>query len=399
MADDHRIRVAHVITRMILGGAQENTLLTVLGLRDDPRYRPLLVTGPSLGPEGSLLERARASGVDVHVIGSLRRAIHPVLDFVSFWRLLAFFLRARPTIVHTHSAKAGILGRLAAWVARVPVIVHTVHGLSFHPYQSRWLNALYIALERLVAPMTDRWICVADAMRDQSLAAGIGDVSRYVTIRSGMELEPFLQAASRRDAVRADFGFAASDVVFAKVARLAVLKGHEFLLAAFQSLALQYPQARLLLVGDGALRAELEAEVQVRGLAARVTFTGLVPPERIPELLAASDAVVHASLREGLARVLPQAYLCGRPVIAFDVDGAREVVVPGHPGWLVPPGDVAALARAMQARLEDAATAFRMAEQGREVALRQFSAAAMVRDIRAEYEQRVPPGTLPAVPA
>jgi glycosyltransferase involved in cell wall biosynthesis len=370
---------------MILGGAQENTLLTVEGLQRDPRFQVLLVTGPALGPEGSLLERARRSGIEVEVIGSLRRAIHPGHDLEALARLWPRLRRFAPHIVHTHSAKAGILGRLAARLAGVPIVVHTIHGLSFHPYQSPRLNRLYILAERLVAPLTDEWICVADAMREQSLAAGIGRAERYVTIPSGMEIAPFLAAAERRSAVRSELGYAGDEFVFVKVARLFELKGHEYVLHAFREVAAACPRSRLLLVGDGVLRARLEALAHRSGVGDRVRFTGLVPPDRIPELLHAADAVVHASLREGLARVLPQAFLCRRPVIAFDVDGAREVVIPQRTGLLVPPRDVAGLAGAMRAVVDDPETAHRLAERGHDQVVSRYGADAMVAAIARRY--------------
>ncbi len=385
------IVVLHVITRMILGGAQENTLLTLEGLQRNPRFDARLVTGPALGPEGSLLERARAGGIPVEVVDSLRREIHPLHDLAALAALVRIFRRVRPRIVHTHSAKAGILGRAAAWLTRVPVVIHTVHGLSFHPYQSRWLNRLYVLAERVVAPVTDAFVTVAEAMRDQSLAVGIGTPDRYRTIASGMELEPFFAAAGDRDRVRAELGFSPDEVVFAKVARLFELKGHEYVLAAFRALANDHPRARLLFIGDGIRRAELEAEAEQMGIRARVTFLGLVPPERIPPLLHAADAVVHASLREGLPRVVPQALLCRRPVVAFDVDGAREVVVPGRTGALVPARDVLGLERAMRDVLTDPETARSLAEQGCREVRERFSARGMVLELIRLYDRLSPP--------
>ncbi len=405
------LRVVHVITRMILGGAQENTLLTLEGLHRDRRFRVRLVTGPAVGPEGSLLERAHAAGLEVEIVDRLCREIRPRDDAEALARLVLSLRRTRPHLVHTHSAKAGILGRIAARLARVPVVVHTVHGLSFHPYQPRRLRAAYILAERMVAPLTDEWICVAEAMREQSLAAGIGVPARYVTIPSGMELEPFLAASDRRGPVRAELGYAPGVFVFAKVARLFELKGHELLLPAFREVAAGFPQARLLLIGDGILRAELAASTVRLGIADRVRFAGLVPPERIPELLHAADAVVHASLREGLARVLPQGLLCGRPVVAFDVDGAREVIRTGQTGFLVPPGDVTGLSAAMRAILTDPEGARRMAEIGRAEVRARFAAPAMVAAIAERYrilaarripardcESRSPSGGLQPIP-
>ena len=181
------IKVYHVITRMIIGGAQENTLYTVEGLHADPRFDVKLITGPAVGPEGDLLARGRSKGIAVTVIRHMRRAINPVRDLIVFLQLWRMFVRERPHIVHTHSSKAGILGRLAAWFAGVPVIIHTIHGLPFHPYQSRAQNRLYVFLEKLCTRVSHKIIVVANAMRDTCLARGIGTASRYVRIFSGME--------------------------------------------------------------------------------------------------------------------------------------------------------------------------------------------------------------------
>ena len=139
------MRVLHVITRLILGGAQENTLLTVEGLMREPDVDVALATGPAIGPEGDLFHRAHAHGVPLYVIDALRREIHAGRDVASVRDLLAVIRRFRPDIVHTHSSKAGILGRFAARLCHVPVIVHTIHGLPFHPYETRFNNAVYVA--------------------------------------------------------------------------------------------------------------------------------------------------------------------------------------------------------------------------------------------------------------
>jgi len=380
------VRCMHVITRLILGGAQENTLLTCEGLQGRGGYDVTLVTGPALGPEGSLMERARRRGVRLVILPSLRRAVHPLRDIASYRALLDLFRRERPEIVHTHSSKAGILGRFAARRAGAPVVIHTIHGPPFYRGQNCLANAVFRALERRAARCTNRLISVADAMTDQFVAARVAERERFVTIYSGMEVERFLGGREVRDDVRAELGFGPGEMVIGKIARLFHLKGHEDVLWSFARVSGEHPEARLLFVGDGILRKALEARAEELGVRGRVRFAGLVSPERIPDMIKAMDLLVHASLREGLARVLPQALLSGCPVISYDVDGAREVVVNEETGFLVPAGSREGLARAMAAALSDPARARAMAERGRERFADRFRWETMVRRIAEVYE-------------
>lgn len=358
------MRVAHIITRLILGGAQENTLLTCEDLLRDYGDDVLLISGPPLGREGSLLERARRNGVPVELVPDLRRAIHPWRDVRSYVALRRILRRFRPEVVHTHSGKAGLLGRQAAWSLGVPVVVHGVHGAPFHPYQSGAARAFFRACECYAARRCHAFISVSDAMTDLMVAAGVAPRERFTTIYSGMEVEPFLQAARHRERVRAELGYAPEQVVIGKVARLFHLKGHADVICAAKRVVAACPEARFLFVGDGVLRDALQRQMARLGLSGHFKFTGLVPPERIPELLSATDLVVHASLREGLARVLPQALLAGRPVVSYDVDGAREVVLPGETGLLVVPRDVGGLAEAIVRLVQDPALRVRLGEAG-----------------------------------
>jgi glycosyltransferase involved in cell wall biosynthesis len=381
------LRVVHVITRLILGGAQENTLLTCEDLARDYGDDVLLVTGPPLGPEGSLLDRAKANRVPLAIVDSLRRAIHPLRDLRAYGELKRLLRDFRPDVVHTHSAKAGLLGRLAASAVGVPEIVHSVHGAPFHPYQSWPAREFFRWCEWFAARRTTAIISVADAMTDQLVAAGVAPRERFTTIYSGMEVEPFLAADVRRDDMRAELGYKPEHVVVGKIARLFHLKGHEYVIAAAREVVARHPQARFLFVGDGVLRAALEAQAAQAGLRDHIRFVGLVPPERIADYIGAMDLVVHASLREGLARVLPQALIAAKPVVSYDVDGAREVVLPGETGYLVPPRAVRPLADAMNELIADPALRARLGQQGRRRFTEQFRHEKMTREIRALYER------------
>lgn len=380
------MKIIHVITRFILGGAQENTLYTVEGLHRTGRHEVTLVTGPAIGPEGDLLQRAKRSGVRVVVLKSLRRAINPLHDIPAFIRLLRLFRRERPDVVHTHSSKAGILGRWAAHAARAPIVVHTIHGLPFHPYQNRAVNALYVMLERWCARYSDLLITVCDAMRDQALAAGVGRPEQYRTIYSGLEVETFLRDGDR-DETRRHYGLPPDGLVVGMVARLSDLKGHQYLFDAFERVVREEPRARLLLIGDGWRRREYERRVERSGLSRKVVFAGLIPPGAVPAAIHAMDVLVHTSLREGLARVLPQALISGIPVISYDVDGAPEVVIDGVTGCLLPPREVEGLSRAILRLLADPDFRKRMGEEGRARCIERFDHRRMVAEIEAAYEE------------
>ena len=221
------MRIVHIITRMIVGGAQENTLFNCQDLITHYGDDVLLITGPSLGPEGALLQQGRGVEVPLEVVPSLRRAIHPLDDTKAYFALKRALKRYRPDVVHTHSAKGGFLGRLAAWSLKVPAVIHTVHGAPFHPYQSFAARRLFRDCERYAAHRCHHMISVADAMTDLMVNAGVAPQEKFTTIYSGMDVEPLLAANAHRDRVRQELGYGPDDVVIGKIARLFALKGHD----------------------------------------------------------------------------------------------------------------------------------------------------------------------------
>ncbi len=379
------MKICHVITRLIVGGAQENTLATCIGLLRRG-HEVDLVLGPQTGPEGSLYRQAEAAGVPLITIDALRRAPYPLLDLRAGWALVELFRRRRYDVVHTHSGKAGFLGRLAARVAGVPLIVHTIHGPSFYRYQNPVGNWLFTWAERLAGEITTQFISVADAMSEQYLGAGIGEPGQYETIHSGMDVRAF--AAARPDpALARSLGIQPGDLVVGKVARLFRLKGHEYLIEAARRIVAREPRTKFLLVGDGIYRDRFARWVARLGLADHFIFAGLVPPTEIPRYLALMDVLVHLSLREGLPRTLPQALAAGKPVIAFDVDGAREICLPERTGLLLPAGDTEGLVNAVTRLLHDPSARHRMGDEGRALVLAEFGEDLMVDRIEKLYRR------------
>jgi glycosyltransferase involved in cell wall biosynthesis len=380
------MRVAHIITRMIIGGAQENTLLTCKLLARDYGDDVLLLTGPSLEPEGDLISEGRTGGIPRETITSLRREIHPARDWQSYRKIKAVLREFEPDIVHTHSAKGGVLGRMAATAANVPAIVHTVHGAPFHAYQGRLANSFGRRAERFAAGKCHRLISVADAMTDQLVEARIAPREKFTTVYSGMEVEPFLRANEHHHQTRSELGFDDQHVVVGKIARLFHLKGHQYVIDAARTVVKHHQHVRFLFVGDGILSEQLEEQVRQAELSDYFQFVGLVTPERIPALIGAMDVLVHASLREGLARALPQALIAGKPVVSFDIDGASEVVISNQTGCLVQPRDVAGLAESIMQLADDRELRTRMGQAGQNRFTEQFRAETMVRQIRQIYE-------------
>jgi len=372
-------------------------MLTVRGLERHSDFEVDLVTGPALGPEGELLEEVRRLGVSPVLIPSLRREIRPSRELRSLKRLVRLFREGSYDIVHTHSSKAGILGRWAARMAGVPWIVHTIHGLPFHPYQSLWRRVLYRGLERGAGRISHVIYTVCDRMAQKAFRAGVRPMGGFETVYSGMELSPFLEVppvdSPDARAAKREWGLEPDTFVFGKIARLFHLKGHRYCLKAFREVALQHPEARLLLIGDGVLRDRLERQAQRLGIRGRVTFAGLIPYRRIPRALAGMDALVHASLREGLARVIPQAQAAGRPVVSYNIDGAPEAISHGESGLLVPPESVSELSRSMRRLMEDDELRRRLTRRGRDWVRPRFDWRHMVERLQRSYRHLVGTGT------
>ena len=378
------MRVAHVITRLIVGGAQENTIASVLGLAYKPGIEAVLFSGPSLGPEGSLEEMFTGREDMLRRIPKLVRPVHPWNDLLACRELIRRFGSLKPDIVHTHSGKAGVLGRLAAAKARVPIIIHSIHGPSFGAFQGWLPNLIFRTAERCAARVTTHFVCVSEAMKQQYLRAGISEPEMYSRIFSGFPLAPYL--ASKNDLeLRAKFGLRPEDIVVGKIARLFKLKGHDDLFAVAPELVRKCPQLRFLLVGDGEWRGRFERLAQDLGMQKQFIFTGLVPPSDIPSLTGIMDFLVHLSTREGLARALPQSLASSRPVIAYDCDGAGEVCLDNQTGFLVPVGDLKCLTSRILQMAQDPGLRKHLGDNGRRFVLERFSVEMMVNSLHDLY--------------
>lgn len=345
------MRILHVITRLVHGGAQRNTIMCAA---DQARrgHEVTLVTGTESGPEGSLLEEARRDPYRLVELPALVREPsprHDLLAFVALWRLMG---REGYDVVHTHTSKAGILGRWAAWLRRVPAVVHTPHGHVFHGYFSPPKAALFKAVERASARVTHRIVTLTEGDLQDHLREGIAPPDRFVTIPSGVALEGF-----RRPAGPSPHG-----ETIGCVARLVEVKGPLDLLEAMAHVAARFPRARLLLVGDGPLRAQVEGRIRDLGLQDRVVLAGRLedPAPALREM----DVFALPSHNEGMGRAAVEAMAAGLPVVATRVGGLPDVVS-ADAGILVPPRDPVALAEALCRLLGDPDLRRRLGDGGR----------------------------------
>lgn len=377
------MKICHVITRLIVGGAQENTLLTIKG-HLAKGHTVELATGFSPGREGKLLENARYGDFPVVEFPDLVREISPWHDLKAYFALKKYFKENRFDVVHTHSSKAGIIGRLAAKAAKVPVIVHTVHGQAFHPYQSRLKNRLFIALERFAAKRCDKIYAVAQAMIDQCVAARVAPESKYMVVYSGMDTGAFARAV-RDEKLRKELGIPANATTVVTVARLFAQKGYEYVIPAAEKVLKERPDTHFLFVGDGPMYDELRAKLKAAGILDNFHFAGLIPPDQVASYVVQADMLWHLSLHEGLPRAVVQALATGIPAIGFALDGTPEVIIDGESGFLTPAEAVDLVAERTIRLIDDPQLRTRLGSSGKSRVLEQFDWQRMAEILETEY--------------
>jgi glycosyltransferase involved in cell wall biosynthesis len=378
-----RVRVLRVIARLNVGGpALHATLLTE---RLDPeRYDSLLVAGAEGPAEGNYLALHHRRLERLVHLPALGREISGPRDASALVALIMLIRRERPLIVHTHTAKAGTLGRLAAWLAGVPVVVHTYHGHVFRGYFSPAKTRLFVAVERWLARRTDRLLSVSPQVRRELLELGIGTPERSAVVPLGLDLDPFVAAgAAPAGGVRRALGIEPAAPVVAIVARLVPIKAHEVFFEAAARVSSRRPDARFLVVGDGERRAELEALVARLALGPAVRFLGWRGD--LPAIYRDVDVVALTSRNEGSPVSLIEAMAAGRPVVATRAGGVPDLVEDGVSGYLVAPDRPDAVAEALLALLADPGRRDALGAAGRSRVYPAFAADRLVRDIDALY--------------
>ena len=376
-----KIRVLHIHTLPIISGSGINTFLTMEGM-DKNRYDVELACAPG----GRLVDLVRDHHMKVRPFPHLVQPLNPLQDLLALAQLLVFLRRTPYHIVHTHNSKAGFIGRLAARLAAVPVVVHTVHGFAFHDQEPPWRRALFRDLERLAARWCDRMIFISQPLIDWACRQHLVHPGKIVKIYSGIAVDQFQPAdAKKKTRIRRTWGLGPRERVIGIVSKLWEGKGHLTLLRAFREVKREIGNARLVIVGEGYLLDSLREAVEGLGLADSVLFTGFQMD--VSEIIATFDVAVLPSFFEGMGRVLLEAMAMEKPVVASRVGGIPDLVEDGVNGRLIPPGRVPELAGALKEILQDRALARRMGKKGRKRVTGEFSAAGMVQSIEEVYRE------------
>ncbi len=377
-----KIKVLHIITRLIRGGADENTIYTVEGLSPED-YEITLVSGPAA--EGEMEQYLKQC--EFRVLASLQRQINPIKDFLAFWRLVGIIRKGRFQVVHTHVAKAGILGRFAAKFAGAPIIIHSLHGITFHPHLSTPVRLFYLVLERLAGMCTDLFIDVGEDLKKTYVKNGIGSADKHVVVRSGFDLSRFLKAGENRSVHKRNllerFGLPENSILVGTAARLESRKGVRYFIAAVKQICEQIPNVYFLVAGQGREKSQLEKYGEASGLNGRLRFTGF--ETAIEVYLAGLDLFVLSSLWEGLPRILVQAIAVGLPVVSFRVEGVGEIVKHGKNGFIVPSRDIITLKIRIMELLNDPSLIKKMSQYSKDKLLGDWNYENMVAQIDSLY--------------
>ncbi len=376
-----RYHVLHAITKLELGGAQENTLYTLQNLSRE-RYNLFLAAND----EGILIEKAKElRGVKTFFIPELIRPINPIKDLIALLRLFRFCKREKIDIIHTHSSKAGILGRWAARLAKVPIITHTIHGWGFYPGQNPLKRGLFIFLERMTGRITDRLIAVSRANIKTGIENRIGEKEKYTLIRSGIKLLEFQNVEGNIAEKKKELGLEEDTKVVAMIACFKPQKAPLDFIRVAKRVIEKKPKTQFLLIGDGELKAAIERLIKELNLEKKVILTGW--RRDIPQILKVIDVLALTSRWEGLPRVFPEAMASGLPIVATEVDGAPEAVEEGVNGFLVSVGDIEGMAERIITLLDNPERAEGMGRKGREKVFPEFDIDLMVKKIDNLYQE------------
>jgi glycosyltransferase involved in cell wall biosynthesis len=386
-------KIIHIITRLDMGGSAQNTLQTCKKLSG--KYETILVHGPSYESRMTALEKqiiedgvkeGRAQGVKVIALPSLVRSIRPVKDFRALISLVWLISKEKPDIVHTHSSKAGILGRLAAKIAGVPYIVHTPHGHVFYGHFGILASKIFLWVERIFSKFTDRMVALSNGEKNDYVKLTVCPPEKLFKIHSGVDLKQFMQPNGNRVEKRRSLGLDQNGAVIGFVGWLLPIKGPAYLLKAMAHIWPDHPTASLVMVGKGELDVDLRAQALRMNANGKVKFLGW--REDIDEIMPVFDLLVLPSLNEGMGRVLVEAMAAGKPVVASEVGGIPDLVKHGETGYLVRPADEKALANGIKKLLNDPERAGQMGQRGKEYC-RQFSLEAMIEKLDDLYSELI----------
>ena len=375
-------KILHIITRLDMGGSAQNTLLTCKKL--SVKYEMVLVHGLSHESRMTDIEKqiveegikaAKKQGIKVIPLSAMVRSINPVKDFWALLSLVRLIIEERPYIIHTHSSKAGLLGRLAAKIAGVPQIVHTPHGHVFYGHFGPIASKVFLWIEKIFSRFTDRMVALTDGEKNDYEKLSVCPSEKLLKIHSGVDVAQYMNSNGNMVEKKRSLGLDQNGTVVGFVGWLLPIKGPEYLLKAMEYVWPEHPEAALVFVGKGDLDLDLRTQALQVNANGRVKFLGW--REDINEIIPVFDMLVLPSLNEGMGRVLVEAMAAGKPVVASRVGGIPDLVQHGETGYLVPPADEKALADGIKKLLDDPGNAWEMGQRGKEYC-QQFSLEAMI---------------------
>jgi len=388
MASHHgekKFRVFRVIGRLNVGGPSIHVVNLSAGL-DPNRFEQLLVIGRESSAEGSMLDYALSRGVWPHRISEIVTSFNLApRDAKALARLWSMMRRYRPHIVHTHTAKAGLLGRLAARLAGVPIVVHTFHGHVLHGYYGPVQNWALRRMERSLAWLSDRLVTVSEQVKRDLIGYRVAGAKKITVIPLGLDLEPFLGARSRRGEFRRELGLGERAKLIGIVGRIFPIKNHALFIDAAARIAAVEPAARFVVVGDGALRPTVEEQTRRLGIVERVIFTGWRAD--LPCIYADLDMLVVSSNNEGTPLSAIEAMATSCPVVATRVGGVPDIITDEVTGRLVVPGDAEGIARAALDLLADPEKASRIGRNAMIAARQRFDVKRLIKDMDRLYRE------------
>lgn len=382
MTHSLKIKVAHIITRLDAGGSSTNTIETVARL-DKEKFDSVLIYGLTQDPDGKIAQHIDSKNISVKFIPDLQREIHPIKDLKAFYRLYFEIKKGRFDIVHTHTSKAGILGRWAAKFAKIPCIIHTPHGHVFYGYFNKILTKIFIEIEHLTAIITDRIITLTNIGKSEYVSFRIASPEKFIPIYSGIDVTKFENVPDRILTMKHSFRIPDDVVIVGTVTRLEPIKGNNILIAAFADLLKKHPHCCLIIIGEGPLKNELKNQARQLQISEKVIFTGF--QSDITSWLYTFDVFVLASLNEGMGRVILEAMSCGKPIIASRTGGIPELIVDQKTGLLTPPGDVPALMLAMSILVQSKDIRQKFGDAGKMRIDKTFSIDMMMKQIESLY--------------
>lgn len=345
MTASRPIRIMRIIARLNIGGPAIHVALLTQKLAP-PDYESRLVTGQIGADEGDMRYYAEERGVTPVIVPELGRAVNPIHDLITIIKLVRLMRDFKPDVVHTHTAKAGFAGRIAARIAGVPVVVHTFHGHVFEGYFSRPTTRLFIAIEWIAARLSDTLIVLTEGLRRElSDDYRIARKRKFTVLPLGLDLEPFARQPRHTGAFRAAHRIPPDVPLIGLVGRLTAVKNHALFLYAAARVRGEVPRAQFVIVGDGELRADIERQIDLLDLRDCVTVTGWI--KDTAPVYADLDALAISSVNEGTPVTVIEALAVGVPVVATAVGGLPDLLEGGALGALVPSGDAAALANAL----------------------------------------------------